>query len=84
MPVLPSLCEQSDTLYNICIALQAYLSEGASGNFHEYYSVALNRFRADLNNPVEHMGDAMLMAALLLCTIGVSHESGAKGDSLAC
>ena len=71
VPMIPQLCKQSDTLYNIVLALQSYLTDGKDGDFFEHYDLALTGFRADLDDLVRQSGDAILISALLLCTIGM-------------
>ena len=72
LPILPVLRQRSDALFCVCVACQACLSHGANESFFDYYDEALALFRADLEHPVKQYDDATLIAALLLCTIGVS------------
>lgn len=70
-PRLPVLCQQSEALYRICIALQASLSREPTARFLEYLDIGLNKFRAELSTSDHHLEDGTLTAGLLLCTIGV-------------
>lgn len=70
-PRLPVLCQQSQALYQICIALQASLDQEPTARFLEYLDIGLNKFRTELSNSAHYLGDGTLTAGLLLCTIGV-------------
>ncbi|BCS27819.1 Zn(II)2Cys6 transcription factor [Aspergillus puulaauensis] len=72
-PRLPVLCQQSEALYTICIALQASLSREPTARSLEYLDIGLNKFRAELSTSEHHLEDGTLTAGLLLCTIGVMH-----------
>lgn len=77
-PLLPSLCQRSEALYDVCVSFQAYLTYGANSFFYELYSEALSKFRASIDHPLMKTDAAILNAALLLCTIGVSQGSSAR------
>ncbi|KAH2599718.1 hypothetical protein KXV63_003861 [Aspergillus fumigatus] len=70
---LPALCQKSEALYRICIALQASLSGKPAACSLEYLEVGLNKFRAELSESEGNLEDGTLTAGLLLCTIGVMH-----------
>ncbi|KAL4972622.1 hypothetical protein BDW66DRAFT_169411 [Aspergillus desertorum] len=72
-PRLPTLCQQSEALYRICVALQASLSREPTARFFEYLDIGLNKFRAELAKSEPHLEDGTLTAGLLLCTVGVMH-----------
>lgn len=71
LPILPALCERSETLYTVCVACQAYLSYGADPTFYDFYSEALSKFRDIIDHPLKTTDEALINAALLLCTIGL-------------
>ncbi|KAH1319402.1 hypothetical protein KXV81_008131 [Aspergillus fumigatus] len=70
---LPALCQKSEALYRICIALQASLSGKPAACSLEYLEVGLNKFRAELSESEGNLEDGTLTAGLLLCTLGVMH-----------
>lgn len=70
-PRLPILCQQSSSLYAICVALQASLMPTVRPHFYEYFDVALNLFRTELSSNVTYLEDGTFTAGLLLCSIGV-------------
>lgn len=70
-PILSALCERSETLYDVCVACQAYLTYGADSTFYEFYSEALSKFRTYIDHPLRTTDEALINAALLLCTIGI-------------
>ncbi|GFF96094.1 hypothetical protein CNMCM6069_004138 [Aspergillus lentulus] len=72
-PRLPVLCQQSEALYRICIALQASLNRQPAACSLEYLDLGLNKFRAELSKSEDDLEDGTLTAGLLLCTIGVMH-----------
>ncbi|EEA23640.1 C6 finger domain protein, putative [Talaromyces marneffei ATCC 18224] len=45
---LPMLCEQSDALYTICLAIQVSLTDQLKVRFFEYFDAALGKFRSAL------------------------------------
>ncbi|KAE8310308.1 C6 finger domain protein [Aspergillus transmontanensis] len=72
-PRLPILCQQSSSLYAICVALQASLMPTVRPHFYEYFDVALNLFRTELSSNVTYLEDGTFTAGLLLCSIGLMH-----------
>ncbi|RAL07398.1 Zn(II)2Cys6 transcription factor [Aspergillus homomorphus CBS 101889] len=68
---LPELCQQSDALYFICLALQVSINEDIRPRFFEYYDAALNHFRTELAHSTSYLPDGTLAAGLLLCSVGV-------------
>lgn len=70
-PILSALCERSETLYDVCVACQAYLTYGSNPLFYEFYSEALSKFRMYIDHPLRTTDEALINAALLLCTIGI-------------
>jgi hypothetical protein len=71
---LPMLCEQSEALHTVCLALQASLCSQPSirEKFFAYFDRTLSVFRTELGNSAHQLGDGTFAAGLLLCTIGVS------------
>lgn len=67
----PELCEESEALYSLSLALQASVSEESKTEFLEYLDLALSIFRAELASSAPHLKDGTLTAGLLLCTVGV-------------
>ncbi|CEL10188.1 hypothetical protein ASPCAL13312 [Aspergillus calidoustus] len=70
---LPTLRQQSDALYTICITLQISLKAELRTHFFEYFDAALTKFRCELRRNETCLQDGTLAAGLLLCTIGVMH-----------
>ncbi|KAL3457553.1 hypothetical protein BJX64DRAFT_295852 [Aspergillus heterothallicus] len=70
---LPSLCQQSEALYSICITLQISLNPDLKTHFLENFDAALIRFRTELSRNDAYLEDSTLAAGLLLCTIGIMH-----------
>ncbi|KAE8364091.1 C6 finger domain protein [Aspergillus caelatus] len=70
---LPILCQQSSSLYAICVALQASLKPNAKPHFYEHFDLALNLFRTELSSNVAYLEDGTFTAGLLLCSIGLMH-----------
>ncbi|RAK77916.1 Zn(II)2Cys6 transcription factor [Aspergillus fijiensis CBS 313.89] len=68
---LPTLSQQSDALYFICLALQVSISDDIGSRFFEYYDAALNHFRSELAHSASYLPDGTLAAGLLLCSVGV-------------
>jgi hypothetical protein len=68
---LPTLRQQSDALYTICITLQISLKAELRTHFFEYFDAALTKFRCELRRNETCLQDGTLAAGLLLCTIGV-------------
>ncbi|RAK95302.1 Zn(II)2Cys6 transcription factor [Aspergillus ibericus CBS 121593] len=69
---LPTLCQQSEALYRICVTLQVSLRSDMKSHFFEYFDAALNNFRSELAQSEAYLKDGTLTAGLLLCTIGVT------------
>lgn len=65
------VCQQSKTLFDACVACQAYLSYGPSKLFHELYDQVLKSIQSDIRHPQRYLNDGTLGAAILMCTIGV-------------
>ncbi|KAL2867092.1 Zn(II)2Cys6 transcription factor [Aspergillus lucknowensis] len=70
---LPGLCQKSEALYRICLALQVLITPSRSDQFFEYFDTALKRFRLELDQNAAELADGTFTAGLLLCTIGVMH-----------
>lgn len=87
MQDLPSIVQQSPSLYYICICLQIRLQSPDNSKdmeFHGYYQTALRAFRHELAAPGQGQQDGTLASAILLCTIGVRLESLFSFFFLAC
>jgi hypothetical protein len=71
---LPMLCQQSEALHAVCLALQASLCSKADvrQQFFTYFDRALSLFRTELGKSLDRFGDGTFAAGLLLCTVGVS------------
>ncbi|KAL4864264.1 hypothetical protein BDV12DRAFT_205846 [Aspergillus spectabilis] len=70
---LPTLAQQSDALYFICITLQVSLTPVMKPHFFEYFDAALTKFRSELSRNNTYLKEGTMAAGLLLCTIGVMH-----------
>lgn len=69
-PRLPQLCQESSSLYTVCLAFQTSLSTTHTAVFFEYFDAALREFRSELLRSTT-LSDGTLTAGLLLCSIGV-------------
>ena len=70
--MLFALSQESEALYDVCVACQAFFTHGGgSQEFYEFYSQALSNYRSHLDHPLMTSDEAIVNAALLLCTAGI-------------
>lgn len=73
---MAAMAQESDALFHVLVAIQAFLEDGLTVSSMDFIDQALQKFRLELAQPRNARTRATMTAGLLVCTIQVRKKKG--------